>query len=229
MSDDDDLERFTPVRTSDVVALRPSWHARDEDRRRQYVWATCAAACALFAVVVSALLGRVASGIGALTTATARSAELSSRPVEVEYKIVSWCSCGRTLRAGALGTNQGRGVPLEDSTCNGCFYNYAYAAGKNQVEGTFPKTDYDTAEVTHSERSFIHQMKKHNISDSVIVDKCGWRTEGTAYYAYGQEEIDVRMCVVEEFINHMATQGWFFTIETWYATSKDMVIFKKYT
>ena len=48
------------------------------------------------------------------------------------------------------------------------------------------------------------------------------------FEAYGQEEIDVRMCVVEEFINHMATQGWFFTIETWYAMSKDMVIFKKY-
>ena len=32
------------------------------------------------------------------------------------------------------------------------------------------------------------------------------------------------MCVVEDFINLMAQSGWFFTIETWYQTAKDMVI-----
>ena len=71
-------------------------------------------------------------------------------------------------------------------------------------------------------------MKKHNLTDEVIVDKCGWRKEGSAYYAYGQEEIDVRMCVVEEFLNLMAQSGWFFLLETWYQTSKDQVIFVRY-
>ena len=132
------------------------------------------------------------------------------------------------MPAGALGSYQGHGVPLEDQTCDGCFDKLAYQAGINVNYANFPKTDYDSAESTHSNLSFIYQMKKHNLTDEVIVNKCGWRKVGTAYYAYGQEEIDVRMCVVEDFINLMAQSGWFFTIETWYQTAKDMVIFTRY-
>lgn len=218
-----DTELFSPVETSDG-AVRP-WHVREEDRHRRIAYGVSAVAFAIFALVVSVLLGSVNGGIEALTRQNARSVELASRRTEREYKMVSWCPCGRTMRAGALGSR----LPLEEQTCDGCFWNFAYAAEDNPNRASFPKTDYDSAESTHSNRSFIYQMKKHNLTDEVIVDKCGWRKEGSAYYAYGQEEIDVRMCVLEEFHNHMAKQGWIMSLESWYATDKDVVVFVKYS
>ena len=217
-----DTELFSPVETSDG-AVR-SWHVRDEDRHRRIAYGVSAVAFAIFALVVSVLLGSVNGGIEALTRQNARSVELASHRTEREYKMVSWCPCGRTMRAGALGSR----LPLEEQTCDGCFWNLAYAAEDNPNRASFPKTDYDSAESTHSNRSFIYQMKKHNLTDEVIVDKCGWQKEGSAYYAYGQEEIDVRTCVLEEFLNHMAKQGWFVSLETWYATMKDFIVFVKY-
>jgi hypothetical protein len=223
---EDDREQFAVVEMSDG-AMRP-WYLRDEDRRRGFVYGVGAVAFAIFGLVVSVLLGSVNGGINTLTRQTERSVEIASHRYGREYHIVSWCPCGRTMPAGALGSYQGHGVPLEDQTCDGCFYNLAYSAGDNPNRASFPKTDYDSAESTHSNLSFIYQMKKHNLTDEVIVNKCGWRKVGTAYYAYGQEEIDVRMCVVEDFINLMAQSGWFFSVETWYQTSKDQVIFVRY-
>jgi hypothetical protein len=224
-----DTELFSPVETSDG-AVRP-WHVRDEERHRRIAYGVSAVAFAIFALVVSVLLGSVNGGIEALTRQNARSVELASHRTEREYKMVSWCPCGRTIQAGALGSIQrfGYNVPLEEQTCDGCFDNFAHAAGSNPARESFPKTDYDSAESTHSNRSFIYQMKKHNLTDDVIVNTCGWHKEGSAYYAYGQEEIDVRMCVIEEFLNHMAKQGWIMWLESWYATVKDVIVFVKYS
>jgi len=220
-----DTELFSPVETSDG-AVR-SWHVRDEDRHRRIAYGVSAVAFAIFALVVSVLLGSVNGGIEALTRQNARSVELASHRTEREYKMVSWCPCGRTIQAGALASLHNTLVPLEEQTCDGCFDNFAWDNTARRMN--FPKTDYDSAESTHSNRSFIYQMKKHNLTDEVIVDKCGWHKDGSAYYAYGQEEIDVRMCVVEEFLNHMAKQGWIMDLESWYATVKDVIVFVKYS
>ena len=220
-----DTELFSPVETSDG-AVRP-WHVREEDRHRRIAYGVSAVAFAIFALVVSVLLGSVNGGIEALTRQNARSVELASHRTEREYKMVSWCPCGRTIQAGALGLLNNKVVPLEEQTCDGCFDNLAW--DNNILRMNFPKTDYDSAESTHSNRSFIYQMKKHNLTDDVIVNTCGWHKEGSAYYAYGQEEIDVRMCVIEEFLNHMAKQGWIMSLESWYATVKDVIVFVKYS
>ena len=68
-----------------------------------------AVAFAIFGLVVSVLLGSVNGGIEALTRQNARSVELASHRTEREYKMVSWCPCGRTMRAGALGSRRTAG------------------------------------------------------------------------------------------------------------------------
>ena len=229
---DEELERFAVVVPSDGrVRSWRSWAHRDDWEGQRVVGWALALAIGAFALVVSVLLGRVDGGVRALARLGERHVEMANRVSTHEYKIVSWCPCGRTLPAGALypGQFSSSGVPLVDEACDGCFDTFAYATGHSSVRSGFPKTDYDSAQNEPSVHSFVYQMKKHNVSDDVIVTKCGWRKQGTAYYAYGQEELSVRMCVIEEFLNHMASQGWYFSIETWYATAKDMIVFQKYT
>ena len=227
----DDREQFAPVEMSDG-AMRP-WYLRDEDRRRRFVYGVGAVAFALFGLVVSVLLSSVNGGIQALVGQNRQASGTTQGIPDTlqRHHIVSWCPCGRTLRAGGIYDYNGNPpykLPAEAQTCAGCFDNYAWELpGYGGTASHFPKTDYDPSEANPSVRSFIYQMK-HNLTDEVIVDKCGWRKEGSAYYAYGQEEIDVRMCVIEEFLNHMAKQGWYFMLESWYAQQKDIIILVKH-
>lgn len=219
-------------------AVRP-WYLRDDDRRTRVVYGVGAVVVALFGLVFSFLLGSVDGGIRTLVGQNRQALDFTrgvTQTASHQYYIVSWCPCGRTLPAGTFTTVLGSGVsglPLTDQTCDGCFDNLLWSRfdkltlDDKRKKEMFPKTDYDHTDANPSVRSFIYQMKKHNLTDEVIIGKCGWRTEGSAYYAYGQEEIDVRMCVVEEFLNHMAKQGWVFTLETWYAQQKDMIVFIK--
>ena len=205
----DDREQFTPVEMSDG-AMRP-WYLRDEDRRRRFVYGVGAVAFALFGLVVSVLLSSVNGGIQALVGQNRQASGTTQGIPDTlqRHHIVSWCPCGRTLRAGGISTTtethlinflrRRKLVLVVLTTMPG---SYQDMGGRQAL----PKTDYDPSEANPSVRSFIYQMKKHNLTDEVIVDKCGWRKEGSAYYAYGQEEIDVRMCVIEEFLNHMAKQ-----------------------
>jgi len=223
-----ELDRFVPLETSDGLS-RP-WYTRDEDRRRRWVQVSALSALAVFTLVVSVLLGRVDGGIRSLVGINERATEETRRVRAAgRHKIVAWCPCGRTLAANTFASR----VPVEDEVCSGCFDNWGYDTSRNSLRATFPKTDYDPNEESSSHgaapvHSFVYQMKKHNITDKVIVDECGWRREGTAYYAFGQERYNTRVCVIEAFINHMATQGWYFSIETWYAKQEDMVIFYRH-
>ena len=116
------------------------------------------------------------------------------------------CPCGRTLPANTIQY----GIPKEDETCFGCYSNFDTLAVSftTNVQSTWPKTDYDPNDGA-SVRSFVYQMNQYNLTDETIVTKCGWHKEGTAYYAYEQEQIDVRMCVIQELLNYMALQKWF--------------------
>ena len=217
-------------------AVRP-WYLRDDDRRRRFVYGAGALVVALFGFVFSFLLASVDGGIRTIVGQNREYADYRREITQTErdqYYIVSWCPCGRTLPAGTFTTGStGISLPLKDQTCDGCFDNLLWSRydklslDDKRKKEMFPKTDYDHTDANPSVRSFIYQMKKHNLTDQVIVEKCGWRTEGSAYYAYGQEEIDVRMCVIEEFLNHMAKQGWDFMLESWYARTKDIIIFIK--
>ena len=231
----DDREQFAPVEMSDG-AMRP-WYLRDEDRRRRFVYGVGAVAFALFGLVVSVLLSSVNGGIQALVGQNRQASGTTQGIPDTlqRHHIVSWCPCGRTLPAGTFDTGSSdTSLPLEDQTCDGCFDNLLWSRydrlslDDKRRKKMFAKTDYDPSEANPSVRSFIYQMKKHNLTDEVIVDKCGWRKEGSAYYAYGQEEVDVRMCVIEEFLNHMAKQGWYFMLESWYAQQKDIIILVKH-
>ena len=214
-------------------AVRP-WYLRDDDRRTRLVYGAGAVVVALFGLIFSFLLGSVDGGIRTLVGQNRQALGFTRGVTQTEYHIVSWCPCGRTLPAGTFTLGYTNTLlPLTDETCDGCFDNLLWSRfdklsldDKNKKKA-FPKTDYDHTDANPSVRSFIYQMKKHNLTDEVIVGKCGWRTEGSAYYAYGQEEIDVRMCVIEEFLNHMAKQGWLFGLETWYSQQKDMIVFIK--
>lgn len=227
----EDSEQYAPVVMSDG-AIRP-WYLRDEDRRKSFVYGAGAVAFMIFGLVVSVLLGSVNGGIHALVGQNRQALETSQDITDTtswRHYIVSWCPCARTLRAGGVYDYVGSPpfkIPAEAQTCAGCFDNYAWENNYGGTASQFPKTDYDPADPTPNVRSFIYQMKKHNLTDEVIVDRCHWRKEGSAYYAYGQEEIDVRMCVMEEFLNHMGKQGWRFILESWYAQTKDVVIFVK--
>ena len=53
------------------------------------------------------------------------------------------------------------------------------------------------------------------VTDEVIVSKCGWTKMGTKYYAYQLEEVNIRMCVIEAFINHMGRHDWIINLENW--------------
>ena len=213
-------------------AVRPRY-LRDEDRRRRLVYGAGAVVVALFGLIFSFLLGSVDGGIRTLVGQNRQALDFTRGIAQTEsyqHHIVSWCPCGRTLRAGGIYDYNGNPpykIPAEAQTCDGCFNNYAWVAPYGGTATHFPKTDYDPTEANPSVRSFIYQMKKHNLTDEVIVGKCGWRTEGSAYYAYGQEEIDVRMCVIEELLDHMAKRGWVFMLESWYAQTKDVIIFVK--
>jgi len=218
-------------------AVRP-WYLRDDDRRTRLVYGAGAVVVALFGLIFSFLLGSVDGGIRTLVGQNRQALDFTRAVAQTksyQHHIVSWCPCGRTLPAGTFTLAHGTSMllPLTDETCDGCFdnllwsrYDHLSLDDKNKKKA-FPKTDYDPTEANPSVRSFIYQMKKHNLTDEVIVDKCGWRKEGSAYYAYGQEEIDVRMCVIEELLDHMAKQGWLFMLETWYAQQKDMIVFIK--
>ena len=79
------------------------------------------------------------------------------------YKIVSWCDCGLTLKAGGYSLAY-HSKPRHD----GCFSPY------DKLTAQFPKSDYDSTENVPSINSFIFQMHKEGLTDEVIVSKCGW-------------------------------------------------------
>jgi len=196
---------------SDGVLVR-GWGYRDDRLKRLYVILGCVLGVLGCVFVVSSslstsfLLGNVNSGIQTLVTQNNEAKADFEKQTSVleddvgEFKIVSWCPCGRTLSANAISS----GVPKEDELCLGCYFD----GFDGSVQSTWPKTDYDPNDGA-SVRSFVYQMNQYNLTDETIVTKCGWHKEGTAYYAYEQEQIDVRMCVIQELLNYMALQKWF--------------------
>ena len=181
---------------------------------------------AIYLLAVAILLGRVNNGIQRIaesnTRAERRIADIvQPKDKDIEFKIVSWCPCGRTLPAETLQSDYDNTValPTESATCSGCFDKWA-----PDVRNTWPKTDYNPTEGP-SVRSFTYQMLQHGLTEETIVTKCGWHKEGSAYYAYEQEEINVRMCVIEEFLDHMVEQGWTIWSSTWLYQSKDHLAF----
>jgi hypothetical protein len=212
-----EIERFSPAETemSDGVVVR-GWGYRDDRLKRLYVILGCVLGVLGCVFVVSSfistsiLVGSVNSGIQTLVTQNNEAEEafekqLSQQDV-AEFKIVSWCPCGRTLPANTIQY----GMPKEDETCFGCYSNFDTLAVSftTNVQSTWPKTDYDPNEGANI-HSFVYQMNQYNLTDETIVTKCGWHKEGTAYYAYEQEQVDVRMCVLQELYNNMAVQKWF--------------------
>jgi hypothetical protein len=207
-----EIERFSPVETemSDGIVVR-GWGFRDERLKRLYVILACVLGfmgCVFVGSTLSTnvLLRSVSSGVQTLVTqnneAKADFEEQKSLLEDDvgEFKIVTWCPCGRTLRANAISY----GVPKMDETCLGCYFDDLDGG----LQSTWPKTDYDPNEGANV-HSFVYQMKQYNLTDDSIVTKCGWHKEGTAYYAYEQEQVDVRMCVLQELLNYMAEQKWF--------------------
>ena len=214
-----EIERLSPVETemSDGVLVR-GWGYRDDRLKRLYMILGCVLGVLGCVFVVSSslstsfILGSVNSGIQTLVTQNNEAKADFEKQTSVleddveEFKIVSWCPCGRTLPANTIQY----GMPKEDETCFGCYSNFdtlQVPFGTN-VQQTWPKTDYDPNEGANI-HSFVYQMNQYNLTDETIVTKCGWHKEGTAYYAYEQEQVDVRMCVLQELYNNMAVQKWF--------------------
>ena len=189
---------------------------------RTHIYFVISCVVAVYSLIVSVLLGKVSNGIQSLVDANKRFEQTinGAVPPNYEFKIVGWCPCGRTLPAQTLyDSDADITLPVVDETCYGCFDKWS-----SGVQNTWPKTDYDPADGV-SVRSFIYQMIEHGMTDETIVSKCGWHKEGTAYYAYEQEEIDVRLCVIQEFLAHMASQQWNIWSSTWLYQTKDHLAF----
>ena len=223
-----EMERFSPVETetSDGIVVR-GWGFRDERLKRLYVILACVLGfmgCVFVGSTLSTnvLLRSVSSGVQTLVTqnneAKADFQEQKSLLEDDvgEFKIVTWCPCGRTLQANAISY----GVPKMDETCLGCYFDDLDGG----LQSTWPKTDYDPNEGANV-HSFVYQMKQYNLTDDSIVTKCGWHKEGTAYYAYEQEQVDVRMCVLQELFNYMAEQKWFPYFPTTYYETPGFIAF----
>lgn len=220
-----EAQQFTPVdmEFSDGSVRNPRFRVSGT-----HIYAVIGCVVAVYSLAVAILLGKVSNGIHRLVESNARAERRIAGLVQVEdedveFKIVSWCPCGRTLPAETLPSDadyETVALPIVDATCFGCFDKWS-----SGVSNTFSKTDYDPAEGP-SVRSFTYQMIQHGLTDETIVSKCGWHKEGNAYFAYEQEEIDVRMCVIEEFLNHhMIGQGWTIWSSTWLYQTKDHLAF----
>ena len=209
-----ETQRFSPVETEMSEGVYRGWSFRNDRTKRLYVILGCVFAVLCLSTTI--LFGRVISIQTLVTINNEAKANIEEQISAVkddvgEFKIVRWCPCGRILPANAISC----GVPKEDEMCFGCYSNY----DETGLQTNWPKTDYDPADNGVSVRSFIYQMTQHNLTDETFVTKCGWHKEGTAYYAYEQEEVDVRMCVIEELLNDMAEEKWFpYGQQTYYET-----------
>ena len=206
MAEQEDVH-FGPFELSDGTTRRRvhySWY----ERRSTWITLLCMAIFTFTLLLAqSSLLSSTNHGIHGLLGVYQRA---EGRAIDGEklipvYKIVSWCDCGLTLKAGGYSS----GLPLEAKTCDGCFSPY------DALTAQFPKSDYDSTENVPSINSFIFQMHKEGVTDEVIVSKCGWTKMGTKYYAYQLEEVNIRMCVIEAFINHMGRHDWVINLENW--------------